>query len=1709
MSQNAQKLFNYLQENDPNPEVFGDFNVFAEQLKNPEKAEKLRNYLGNEEVFGDSATFYNKVNEENVTQEQQLTSDSNVSITTTDSSDQILQNELDNPDSSSAVLNQITNPNYETNQKVDSSDYGYFQINDKVWNDTSMSMFGKPVADLNNAENIALASHIEKKSPRSWNNWVAFNKGSHKDFDEITDEQIVNNYGVPVDVLDSINQSFDDPETAKKVMLAESGGDSTAININYTPQEDGQETVSQETLQQSNQLINNLQSFQPQFETAEPSATDVVTEMERQEFPTFGLSGTQIAPFIQENVEDLGKWLTDLDDPMWESRELKNLKPVVELGINAISRFPFEMIGLAVDIPTSLIATPEEAVIGLLKFIPEEFNNLVLATGTLDVLSPFMSLAGYDLSRDELNKMRTDAQKHIFDTGGVYTYFAASGLTHLGKKNSSIIEKNKEFRDVVELANDRPAMGKVTPEMQTAVETLKKNVKLKEKAEVVKNNQILTDYLEKWEVEKKVEKANVISEQLELKLDTKPVAKKTKKQKTQKTESTEINLERDIPSPTIETNKIKKEVQKAQKKVESITKEVKKQKQKQVKSSPAEVVQEIKIEKSSDLGKAKNLEPIKGEPAKRYNSKEKVDAYIEEKLGEYVGQNVVANYGKLKNGNYIVKIFKKTKEQPLPITATKRPGAKIEKEASTEIVGKMRDPRSLKRRIQNEDILLEKYEAQISELTRSAEINNFELTKLKKQNLETGIKSPREKLLANSIDAATSLIEKTQLEVQKLKTTKELMKDVARNLSRRTAKGSVGRNVGRTQKERIEIDRMNRELARDINLIWEKGNTGAKKTKKALMNYLKENNAPKVLVNHVRDNFKELYDYTAIENMKVLANEINSELPQSQGEVRGTRTATRTRDEYFDNLRVDIISGKEPNNVKLSQVDLMESLTNNIGGEKSAKAKGTRTLADIERGTREKNNMAKVFHELETGKLSVEALPELQAGHIHTGATLLEQYYKDRSPATRDLLIRSLLATKSYISEPSRALRNLRDLQAEGIRNWKEYEQFFNNDATLIELMRDVYEGKEVKRSRLFKLAEWGRNMKLATGSSIIRSFAGNTMSSVDAYARMPFEFGADYLIRKTSGALYELTNGYYGNLSPNQMNRLEIGAQFAGYRAGFRKTGNLLYDMLMENDRALRESPFFQREGFTYKDIKGKKGVIIRTPQRAQGMIDIMYRVPMTNAYMHRYAVRQAIKDGYKTKTEILQRANEIIETQSLDAKFIEQARKDGEYVTFQRELKGIGAWANKLRTGNTRGAAVTQMLVPFFNTAGNLFKYTLEHTPLNVFMKDFRQGLVEAFSREGAGSRKLATEVGKISTGLGTMYLLNEFLVENAMGNLTGDWSDMSAEERNMRTVDGQQEYALKLADGNWVSYRGFEPMSSYLTLIEALQRTEEDAYASDENIKKYGNMVKDVTFELGKSFAENPFLAGTGDLFKAMHGRKDWLDFLFNFGAGMTVPGTYRQWLSVVDDKRRRRFKLADYDENTNYIEILESQAENILPWFIEGSNLIALDPFGNEILKPDPVGGLLAWRETQPKNDPVYKEIQEIYFDQGKGFKPASAFFTSSDLAKIKLTPKEHHALIQASGQELYNFLSKIIQTEEYQKIPPAIRRKKINEMKEKYINTYRKLLFTKDLAVPSAIMKTKEISGEFQTPEDRENYLKEIRSKIPPRTVNEILNEYMQ
>ena len=1813
MSQNAQKLYSYLQDNEPNFD-FGNFDEFRENLKDPNNAEKLRNYLNqnNEIDFGDSASFYDDVNK---TEPKVFTSSSDIQIKTIDpTGDDLLNLELNQKDSSETALKNIDNPaDYENNQKVHSTDYGLFQINDLYHDKTSQDLFGKGVGDLSPLENIELASIISKNTYGP-SNWVAYKKGAHKQFEGITDEDMITKYGVSPEVINSINEEgkFLDPQLYKQILLAESAGKSNAIKVNYTPQEDGKEIVPQRILRDTEQIVQNI----PMPEPMVASSTDVVSPATEEMFKkqtfegfTSELRGTQLGPATRQLVETGLRNIPILDTSRYEDKE--GVKEVVDLGVNFLSTLA-EMPGGAIDISTNLLVKPEETVVGLLKMFPEEFNNLMLASNVVDVINPFLGLFGKEYSEQELSSLKNQARQHIFKTAGLYTAFTAHGLTRLGKTNSKIIEKNKEFRDVVDIANDKPVKNVVTDQMLKDAKALKENVELKRKAEQIQTDALITDYIEGYKQKQLLEKADKVSvDQLELQFAESSARKKGQV-------STELDLTRDIPVVEAvkkqrlvkeKANKIEESVKKIEQKTQEksdfdkrieletenvarltkeesksifnrffkgvagikdkvyksddgasikILKETKKSiaievldgpnkgfkrtifkrnmgargsnpsvsiiKDKNIietitiidpkikttkktqKQSPTEIVQEIKLKTSKDLNKGKDTQPIKNEPARRYKTKEKVDDFIEQKLSEYVGQNIIARYGKTAKGDYLVKIFEKTKEQPLPVTATKPKPRNLIEDSTPEVQPKMRDPRASARRIQNKQILAEKYELEISELNRSISQSLKEIDKLREQSLSTGVQSPRIELLKNSIDTANKVLLKSQNDLRNVMSPKQLVKRITKNISTRTAKGSVGRNIKKTQKERIEQQLKNQELVADIKKLFELGETGLRMTKDNLLRYLKDINAPMSLRNHVKANYKELYDTATVQNAKELALEIDAKLPQSQGAIEATKTATRTKEEYFNNIRVDLMSGDKPEPSRLPIVELVESMVENIGGEKATKAKGTRGIDVIKAGAEEQNLQAKVAYEVLSNKLAVENLPEKFTSLVNQTGTSVLRAARTKKPNDVALAQQYLQSLMSYISEPARTVRTMRDAtfnQEVGLL--KKYTNEFGDFPEIQQLLLDLSNRKEVKRSALFKVAEWGRNMKLATGSSLVRSFAGNTIGTLDAYARLPFEFGFDYVIANSSKGLYRLSNGQFGNLSKNQMNRLEIGAQFNGHVNGFRGVGDLLYNMFIENDAALRKSTFFKREGFTHKDIKGKKGVVIRTGQRLQGMADILFRVPLTNGYMNRNAIRQAIKEGYKTEANILQRASEIMKDKSLEPKLLKEAISDGEYPTFQRELGKFGQYINKMRTGNTAPAAVAQMLVPFYNTATNLFKYTIEHTPFNLLSSNFRKAFKEAYSKDGAGSRALSTELGKMSSGLGAMYLINRFILEKSSDNITGDWSniskeerdkikeidDLSKEERDMRTVNGEQEYAVKTADGNWVSYRGFEPISSYLTLLDAYLRISEDDQNKKENIEYYGKVIGETSKELLSAFLENPFFGGTGDLFKVLNGRKDAVNFFFNFTAGMAVPGTVRQLQNIINPNRTRKLKLSDIDENVNLSDVAISQAKGVFPWFVEGSNLPALDPFGRVIPFPDAVGGLYAMRETIPKNDPVYNEIQTVFFERDKSFKYASPFYTASELAKINLTPEEHFQLIKKSGQELYKTLDTIIKTDNYKELSLFARYTLIKDLKNNLINIYRKQLHGEKYEPIKAKMSIAEMTDEVSTDEERLELLKEL------------------
>ena len=144
---------------------------------------------------------------------------------------------------------------------------------------------------------------------------------------------------------------------------------------------------------------------------------------------------------------------------------------------------------------------------------------------------------------------------------------------------------------------------------------------------------------------------------------------------------------------------------------------------------------------------------------------------------------------------------------------------------------------------------------------------------------------------------------------------------------------------------------------------------------------------------------------------------------------------------------------------------------------------------------------------------------------------------------------------------------------------------------------------------------------------------------------------------------------------------------------------------------------------------ILGKKGKIIRTPQRAQGALDIQYREPVANAFVYRYAYRKAMQDGLKGEA-YLKRMEDIIKNPT-DAMLKEASTEAREY-TFQKELGPIADAFNKLRTGKMEAG---QLQVTFYGTWVNIGKLIYKRSPLGPLSPTTGTGLKARFKIRGLG--------------------------------------------------------------------------------------------------------------------------------------------------------------------------------------------------------------------------------------------------------------------------------------------------------------------------------------------------------------------------------------
>lgn len=596
------------------------------------------------------------------------------------------------------------------------------------------------------------------------------------------------------------------------------------------------------------------------------------------------------------------------------------------------------------------------------------------------------------------------------------------------------------------------------------------------------------------------------------------------------------------------------------------------------------------------------------------------------------------------------------------------------------------------------------------------------------------------------------------------------------------------------------------------------------------------------------------------------------------------------------------------------------------------------------------------------------------------------------------------------------------------------------------------------------KVAEWGRNIKLASFSGLVRASVGNTVSQLFKYPEI-----------LVSGATNKMLSAITGKTRDRYAR--ELVEDFVGTKAGLKDGFKRAADIILENPTALQESVFFQMEiGTGGGAIGGKFGKAVRTPQKLQGAIDAIFRVPSERGAIGRAAVRKAFQEG-KTGEEWVRRVQELIEKPTPD--MVAYAANDARYRTFQSELGTVGAGVNQLRMSHP----TVQLVVTFYSTPTNLFKQLVERTPLAVITPSFQQALAEAFAKPGLKKtpyqlgleritgRKFTPQIGELSDKVarvltGTTFITATGLVVSKIldGEITGR-GPKSREERDALMRTGWQPYSVRIGD-TYISYRGFEPLSGWLSLLADIN----DGYREEG----LSNSIKRATANIIRNFAENPFLIGLKDVLEAMTDPDETSTdkMIAGFAAGMVVPTIVQQTARIIDPTVRKPEGVAE-------------QIQSRIP-FASKSLLPRRNVFGEPIEIERPATRLVAASTSTRKVDEVETELQRLKLNLS---------WPSETYAGIKLTPEQHDKLVEIAGKEFKRGLTAMVKSPAYQALPDGMKESAIRRLQDNIREVQRLILFP-EVRMQGFIQRAdKDLTGGIIKPEEKEKVLEALRKAV--------------
>lgn len=593
-------------------------------------------------------------------------------------------------------------------------------------------------------------------------------------------------------------------------------------------------------------------------------------------------------------------------------------------------------------------------------------------------------------------------------------------------------------------------------------------------------------------------------------------------------------------------------------------------------------------------------------------------------------------------------------------------------------------------------------------------------------------------------------------------------------------------------------------------------------------------------------------------------------------------------------------------------------------------------------------------------------------------------------------------------------------------------------------------------------ILDFSRNAMLSTISPALKSVLGNAQLLFLEYPKELLSAAYNKPLAKLFGVQRDrFSLETFANMSEGLLNA-------DSWRRGFKD----IVSTMTENEAALEQNEFLQRETGGVKAFPGAWGKLIRSGQNLQGASDAFFTNLLLPGKINALVTRKALQEGQsyspRASSKFAKRAQSLYDqSQALlkaraDAKRI--ARESGytegsaEYQQammehLQSEITKLPDYETVLRIvadakkstneallkgelgpisraiNDTRMKyRVLQIFLPFFPTIVNAFRVSTAYSPFGFVMPSMMKALYRAVHTQGEDPSRLRFLIGqeraqRLKAEPKQVGDLSDQLAKATLGTLI-----MSAGfEAVFRTLgweltgdppEDQKEKKLAEANGvKWNSIRTKDGTYIPYTGLEPVS-TWLGLMASWRNAAKegatYGDRVASATYSLFRNYLQNPFLTSINDMMEAFERPSKASDWIANFVVGRTIPTTLRQSRWILDPNKRE----------TDAEGVLQETGKKILSRVPFASRLLPseLDAFGDEVKDERGLTAITGFPVGRETDDPVWNELIRI----GKPINPPTNTYKGREL-----TEDQHHRVWLLAGDLRKRSLRSLFRLPAYQ------------------------------------------------------------------------------